>query len=222
MNRPAVVVGVSSVVSLAAGAAAGYFFAQKKLEKRYEEMTKREIAEAKTFYSALHKKGEFETPAAAAEKLIGVFAPAPIIDEAVEALRSYQGVNKYHPGVVNKPSVEEVIANVFQQADQDVDVESEVRNRTEEAPYIISKEEFLQNEPEYTQDTLTYYAGDEVLADQQDMVVENVDRTVGLNCLRFGYRSGDKNVVYVRNDVLERDFEILQSTGEYAKEVAGL
>jgi hypothetical protein len=218
------VIGVSSVLSLAAGAAAGYFLTKKKLEKQYDELVKREIAEAKKFYSALHKKGDFATPAAAVDKLLGVTAPAPLMDEAVEALHNYQGVNKYHPGVVTKPSVQEVIANVFQKidAEEEVDFEKEKRNRTEEAPYIVSKEEFLENEPEYTQDTLTFYAGDDVLADQQDQVVENVNMTVGLDCLRFGYRSGDKNVVYVRNDSLERDFEILRSEGKYGEEVAGL
>lgn len=221
MNRNTLIISGSVLAGLTFGSVGGFLVARRILETKYEEIVKREIAETKKFYSALHKKNEFATPAEAAEKLLGANAVPPIMDEAVEALRSYQGVNKYHPGVSVKPKVEEVIANIFQQADEGVDIETEVRRRSEEAPYIISKAEFFENAPEYTQDTLTYYAGDEVLADQQDQAFEDVDQTVGLNCLRFGHRSEDKNVVYIRNDSLDRDFEVLRSEGKYAEEVAG-
>ena len=86
-------------------------------------------------------------------------------------------------------------------------------------PYIISPDEF-GNSDNYTQISLTYYAKDGVLADDEDEIVEEVDDTVGDDFAdHFGDYEDDS--VFVRNDRLRCDFEILKDNRSY-REVTGM
>lgn len=118
------------------------------------------------------------------------------------------------------PEVTPVRRNAFAVDDDDWNYESEVRNRTEVMPYILHKDEFYADEKEYSQITLTYYAGDNILVDEDDTPVYNHERVVGP--MRFGHGSADPNVFYVRNDVRKAEYEILRDSGLYSVEVLGL
>lgn len=235
MSRTGLVVLGASAVSLVAGAGLGYFAAKKQLEEYYSKLSKREIEEAKKFYSVLYKKtDDTKTPQDAVTSLI------PNEAEAAKAMRRYQGVDEEVSVVVGTPAAEkwhvpeteedeeepEVIEqNVFDDPRAPLnfpDFEVEVKNRTEEAPYVISQEEFLEGSS-YMQSTLTYFAGDNVLVDERDTPIEDPDKTVGLdNLFKFGQWSNDKKIVYVRNDILDMEYEILRSEGKYSVEVLGL
>ena len=113
-------------------------------------------------------------------------------------------------------SEEEVITmNVFS------DNSSEADERDPNRPFILSKREFEEGEEEYTQNTLTYYEGDDVLTDERDQPIHHLQKIVGNENLRFGEKSDDPNVVYIRNNHLEVDFEVCRSPGTFAEEVLG-
>lgn len=77
--------------------------------------------------------------------------------------------------------------------------------------YVIPPEEF--GEIGYETESLTYY-NDKVLTDESDNVIENVEELVGKNSLEtFGEYEDDS--VFVRNDNLKKDFEILLDTRNY-------
>ena len=100
--------------------------------------------------------------------------------------------------------------------------ELEVANRKINVPYVIMHDEFFQGELGYETISYTYYEGDGALVDEKDRPVEEADKMIGEdNLTRFGHASKDKNIVYVRNDLLELDFEIVRSDGSYTKEVLG-
>lgn len=81
-----------------------------------------------------------------------------------------------------------------------------------EIPYVIAPEEF-GDLPDYDTIELTYYA-DGVLADDNDEIVDDVDEIVGSDSLEtFGQYEDDS--VYVRNDRLKADYEILLDHREY-------
>jgi hypothetical protein len=215
--RQGIVAGVTAVVSLAAGLSAGYLFAKHQLRTAFDQQLKEEIQQTKEFYARLYKKDEFETPEEAVEALV---------PEAADALRKYQGISPA-PSVSeeHRKQAQETLRNIFKTKEKtDTTIpEKEKQQRTEEAPFILEKDEFDEGELEYTQSTLTYYAGDGILTDARDDIIEEVDKTIGDNNVeRFGYGSGDPNVLYVRNDVLEIDFEVLRHEGTYKKHVAGL
>jgi hypothetical protein len=100
------------------------------------------------------------------------------------------------------------------------DWEEEVRNRTETAPYILHKDEFYADEKNYSQVSLTFYAVDEILADEDDKPIYNHSNTTGP--LRFGHGSGQADVVYIRNDMNRAEYEVTRLDALYSMEVLGL
>ena len=79
----------------------------------------------------------------------------------------------------------------------------------------------MHNESEYDQASYTWFDGDETMADERDQFVSEVDKVIGFDNLRFGYGSGDPLVVYVRNDLLELEFEIMHAGTKYSEVIAG-
>lgn len=74
----------------------------------------------------------------------------------------------------------------------------------------------------YVQVQLTYYAGDDTLCDEADVILAGVDSLVGEeNLAKFGYMTEDPNALYVRNERLQIDYEISRSAGTYKFEVLG-
>lgn len=85
-----------------------------------------------------------------------------------------------------------------------------------DTPYVISPEEFGEKE-HYDTVSLMYYA-DQILADDNDDIIEDVEGTVGFDSLtHFG--DFETDAVHVRNDEQCTDYEILRSLRTY-KEVA--
>ncbi|UVK59344.1 membrane protein [Gordonia phage Pherobrine] len=119
--------------------------------------------------------------------------------------------------------VEEVVSNVFETNGVEKLAVADTSSRGSGRPYIISVSEFMDNDTEYNQNTLSYYEGDNVLTDEADQPISNVEGIVGMKNLElFGDGSGDPNIVFVRNDKMQVDFEIARSFGTYAEEVLGV
>lgn len=231
MRSVPLMLGASVVCALALGSGAGYFLARKQLETKYAEIARKEIEEAKTFYAKANKTGDFETIDKAFESL----HPDMIDPEAVKlavaatALTNYQGIatKTIKPTKVDDTTVKEIVSNVFaNRREKDFSPEAferEVRNRTEEAPYVITQAEFMANEQDYAQLSFTWYAGDGVLTDERDDRIDDIDVMVGENNLvRFGDWSEDPRIVYVRNHEKELEIEIALHDGKYSEVVAGI
>lgn len=90
-------------------------------------------------------------------------------------------------------------------------------------PHVISDEDYLENEDEWEQTSLVYFAEDDTLVDDTEITVEDPEGVVGeINLKRFGWKSGDPKIVYVKQPEYRNLFEIVYSDGSYAKEVLGL
>lgn len=80
-------------------------------------------------------------------------------------------------------------------------------------PYVISPEEFGELD-DYQTVSLTYY-GDGVLEDDMFKIVTDIDDTIGKDSLKhFGEYEDDS--VFVRNDALMVDYEILLDYRNYS------
>ncbi len=112
------------------------------------------------------------------------------------------------------------VVNVFAGSNDEWDYDEELANRSSDAPYVLHKDEFYVNEFEFVQETLTYYAGDDIMVDTNDVPVYNYASYVGE--LKFGHGSQDPGVVFVRNEKNKCDYEILLDRGHYSVEVLGL
>lgn len=124
-----------------------------------------------------------------------------------------------------KAEVRNIFVNGTPIVDGDWDMEAEEAKRNPAQPYVISHDEFMENSYEHPQHSLTYYAGDDVLVDERDEMINDVERLVGTSSLGlFGHGSRDPNIVYVRNENpgVEADFEIALSHNKFSEEVMGL
>lgn len=148
----------------------------------------------------------------------------------VSLMDDVEHVHEHVEGVIEmfSNSVEESKANhpsnghhIFNDEEDDWDYETEVRSRTPDAPFIIHVDEYMLKEADgYSQTTLTYYQGDDVLVDEADVPIYDPKRIVGE--LKFGHGSRDQSICYVRNDKLEAEYEILLDHGHYQLEVLGV
>lgn len=99
----------------------------------------------------------------------------------------------------------------------DTSLEKEDNIMTKETPYIISPEEFDDIE-DYTPISLTLYA-DGILADEDDEPVD-IEITVGSEALT-GFGEYEDDSVFVRNDTLKCDYEILLDQRLYSDVIKG-
>lgn len=96
---------------------------------------------------------------------------------------------------------------------------------TKKRIFKIKEEEFLHEE-KYDKETLTYYIIDGVLCRTDDSIVESVDGVVDLEILTF-FENIDEDsetgiyTVYVRNENLEMDYEIIGVEQSYSEAVLG-
>lgn len=121
----------------------------------------------------------------------------------------------------SKPSVIEYAAMLQKEGYTDYSAmikEEELEtDQTEEdaapEPYVIPPEEFGEKEG-FETTSLIYYA-DHILADEEGEPVDDIEKTVGLDSLlHFGEYEDDS--VFVRNDFLKCDYEILRDERKYA------
>ena len=140
-----------------------------------------------------------------------------LIDEDREDEDSfYTAQEQSLPEVIleEKPYIEHV--NVFHTRDK-WDYEMELSTRTPDSPYIIHADEYISDEMDFRQETVTYYVGDDIMADLHDVPIYNYQSLMGE--LRWGHGSGDNNVVYIRNEKTKQEWEVLKHLGRFELEV---
>lgn len=102
----------------------------------------------------------------------------------------------------------------FDNITKDYTVQDMEVNKEMDRPYVISPDEYNE-EYGYHAHTLVYYA-DHVLVDDNDDIVGNAEDIIGLDSLNhFGEYEDDS--VFVRNDKLKCDYEILKDERTYSE-----
>lgn len=207
----------TAVASAGIGGVIGYKYAERVLVKAFEERLDQETLAMRRLYGAVKKE-----KAATEQELDKIEEElAKTLPEIQVLLDEYSGEKKepvaYHKitpskvAVAPKSEKELFVRPVFQPDDNRGDI------------HIISLQEHSDNEPEYQQVTLTWYAGDSVLTDEREDVIEDFENIIGVHALgKFGEVSEDENVVHVRNNILMVDYEIVRSNGTYQQEVLGM
>lgn len=177
----------------AAGLGIGAVVSWKYFEDKYKKIADEEITSVKEMYK---KHSEANDDISEEES----------VEEKPTNSRSPLGTRKegyaeYENLVANYYTVSSEVTN---------DISKEVENRMNE-PYIIKPEEF--GTIEYDTVSLTYYA-DKVLVDEDNNLIQDIDYLVGEDNLNhFGEYEEDS--VFVRNDYLKTDFEILLDEDNY-------
>jgi hypothetical protein len=198
------------------GLGAGYYFSKKLLETKYSELAEAEIKEMREHYLAKEKERDEKKPDL--DTVMTEMGYKTKLEGPDEV--TYVKIDPSNPG----DEVESVIVTPEPEVtDIDVwDYKLELPSRSENVPYVIHRDEFFGEETPYEQIQLTYYEGDDVLADSHDTPVDDQDAMVGLgNLSKFGHGSQDPNIVYIRNHELQLEIEISHHDGKFAEEVHG-
>lgn len=140
--------------------------------------------------------------------------------EIEKAARQKSLADAEQPDETSDPEL--VRQSVFAETGADWDYTVELAHRAENPgkPFVIHKDEFFSGESDYSQKSLCYYAGDDILVDEEDKPIFSYLNVTG--DLDFGRGSGDANVVYIRNDEFRAEYEILRHSGLYATEILGI
>lgn len=197
-----VVFGAVWGASIAGALFLGYTIADKKLRQEYDEKLQQEL-DASVKY--LEDRGKAE--------------PTEVYQEK----RRAANVD------ISKPSLEEVVAErqriayhkiarsegYSPETPQEDDPDDKVIVQSPNEVVTIGRDEFLDNESGFDQESITYFADGGVLDDHGELVVD-FETLIGSGEPPFGELSGEPHVVYLRNTRLRREFEVIRDDANAA------
>ena len=96
--------------------------------------------------------------------------------------------------------------------------------RSSEKAFVVTTEEFFEDDDDdYSRITITYWEEDDILADEREQMIPDIDALVGHDNLKhFGKGSDDESILYVRNDKIKADFEIVKDPRSFSEVVLGI
>jgi len=201
----------TAIGGLAVGAAIGFYFGYRfNREKIRAEAFRQSEIEVEKIREVYQQKSIAAVPKPDIEKVMEEQGYSTAVDDE-RPLRP--PVPVYEP-----PRVMEIEKD----ANTGWDYASEVAARSPEEPYVIHEDEYSESNSGYSQTAYTYYAGDDVLCNEENVPLPHADVIVGQDNLKFGHGSGDINTVFVRNERLEMEMEISRSPASYEEEILGL
>lgn len=100
------------------------------------------------------------------------------------------------------------------------DVEEKVEGAVE--PWVIALDEFTNDMRFYDKITIYYYNVDDVLTNEEEEPLTNAFELIGDALLSFGDRSEDPDIVYVRNERLSTDYEVIRLNKSYQEAILGI
>lgn len=181
---------IKKLLIFVAGAGVGTAITWQFFKNKYKRIADEEIASVKEYYK--HSR----------EATLDVAEESSELPERIEDDSETEEVEYKN------------LANNYSTITNENDIDEKGGNNMTEGPYVIKPEEF--DTIGYDVVSLTYYA-DKVLVDEDDNPIEDIDYLVGEDSLdHFGEYEDDS--VFVRNDDLKTDFEILLDEASYYDE----
>lgn len=238
---------IKYLMCVVGGVAVGYAIAHSKLEDEFLRRLDKETEDAKDFYRRKYEK-KLEEKVASPE-----FVKAA--QEAAEALEMYQGRDTAPVEISEEqmeldeesdPDVD-VTVEVAQPEPAKLPFSTDipgqaktggvnynkvstpepttVKKEDEYVPDFITMDEFVRNETNYRQYSITYFHGDDTLAGESDQVVDLDVRNITLGrevleMLKAGPEAmGGETTLYLRNNQQHVEIDISWSPGKYTEEV---
>jgi hypothetical protein len=225
-----------AVASTVGGFTLGYLVNSKRLRNYYEKQMEEEVEKAHAHFRERQLELERELIAERAESLNYVVQA----ECALAAQTAYVGVDDLMDAVsliqttetqFESEKVEDFVPSQYtpELAPEEPLVTSEKKLKDRgvyvdrSKPYLITTEDFLQNEKNYAQATLTYYENGDTLTGENDEPLDDQSRLmlIGTHLSDFGAFGEDPNAVYIRNDAIHMDLEVVKNESNYS-EVVGL
>lgn len=232
---------VKNSLIFAAGGALGALVSTLILKRVYEQRLQAELDSIRAAFR--HDDEQKQTEQAVEEE--PVEAPEPPTDaETVALVKNYEDMVKTNynkmSGVkeivsedrsdvveiiteggvrlkISKAELDEMPPEVFEQLNG-------THKRSEELPFLISRRELEETELGFTKSELTYYLADSVLADDDNDQLEFPELLIGaalLAALPHIQDFEESNTVFVRNERLQADYEVMIAHESYHEAILG-
>lgn len=194
-----------NVLMFAAGAAIGSAVTWKVIKTKYEKIAQEEIDSVKE---------AFADRLANLQEQVDDYSEADAAEEWADRARQINWDELEDLDEEDDIGLEgDDLAEYAQLASIYTKEEGGAKNMTKK-PYVISPDDFGELD-DYNRISLTYYA-DGIVEDEDREIVNDVDELIGEDSLtHFGEYEDDS--VFVRNDYLRTDFEILKDYRSYDK-----
>lgn len=217
------------VIMFAVGAAVGSAVTWKLVKTKYEQIAEEEIASVKD--ELLGQREEYTNLMVKMKKQLKESATYESLQNSDEAAAEEED-NEYYPDDDERDFTEQEkqqieyykITSKYRASEDNGDDENGKEGDEGEddevpyinGPYVISPEDFNCSPPGYNAQTLDYFA-DGVLADDWGVILD-LDETIGEDAINhFGEYVDD--IVYVRNERTEIDYEVTRDPRTYAEVV---
>lgn len=193
------------IFGFAAGALFGGALGAYLMKSRYEEESQQAIDAVKDFYRDMyHKNTESKEPMKEKQEV----SDASKIDD-----------------LYSETEVKDYNAQFTKYVDETKNYADLPPAENQTKPYIISEDEFLENEFGYRQEDLKWYGRNKMLVDENDDVIVNPEIYVGNDISkRFEPQGGYDNFIdeiFIRNDNLSTDYHITNESGVFMTDFEG-
>lgn len=225
-----------ALLAFAAGGVGGYFAAHKRLEKIHAERFDDAVSLYKRITAERYKKDleDYYNSLLSDDTLITVEEAKQECKKNTSTKPETVAILNTRPDKYDTPE-----AAVADKADSKVQYDKiSEKYRTQapatvpprsangrfkaKGPFIIDEKDYVENPDDYAQVTLTYYTEDKIVA-EDDEPYDDAEANIGIGNLNELDDDGyDSNVMLVRNDVIQTDFEIIKTNGSYSETVVGL
>lgn len=216
---------LKSTIIFAGGVLIGVAASKVYFEDKYKKKADEEIESVKEYYrkKTMSIKPDLKVLDGAAVTLSkdGLtpeeLEKAKAVADDIMSKYSYSNISKKKTDSVEKKTEE--VSNIFDKEQKLAESEHPLDSvdRNDSAPYSVEAIDFANNEHFYDQSSLTYYTEDESLVNESEELVD-VDFLIGEENLKI-FAESDDDEMYIRNDRLGIDFEIIKINGSYAEEI---
>lgn len=206
---------VLSVIMFTVGAAIGSAVTWKVLKTKYEQIAQDEIDSVKEEYLSLMQKmkKKLQDDVVNAKTQENDISEVEDDDYCDDASRDFteQDMVEYHKLAGSYHKTDDIKENNKKGEDTE-----EVEVAYINGPYVISPDDFACSPPGFNAQPLDYFA-DGVLADGWGYEV-NIEETIGEDALNH-FGEYDDDIVYVRNERTEIDYEVSRDPRTYEEAV---
>lgn len=196
------------LIAFGLGACMGSLFVYLYSKEKYERKLEEEISALRAHY--IKKKEKMD-----AEQEVKRSTVRTSID----------GMYKHNRARVYNPKEDTMEPDI--ESDDDIPpavVESRMGPRDDSDPYLISMDDFYNDNGHYEKETWTYFDKDNTICNQEDEMIIEVSEWIGYDNIGIlkGISTDHRHrVIYIRVEKHDTDIELIYNSGSYLEQVAG-
>jgi len=203
------------------GAGVGFLVGKKMYEEYYANIAQEEINSVKERFETRPKyddRGDTAIAADTKQELGFRSVPNHLSRSSLDDNPCEKAKRNYHLA----STVAEAEAHPDTDEEDDDDEERDAAGMTEREinpdidrtyPYVIEADDFKDEFDQHDKQTLYYYRYDDVLSEEDESIIKDIDGTIGDDALA---KLDMQTTVWVRNEPLAIDYEIIALNSSYA------